>query len=283
MTRTRWMTRTAILAAISALFATPEPATAQPDSPASMRQAIANLESKLTEAQAELGRIRAERDQLRAEVDRLRRALASGTAPAAPTASPVPAPSGPSGASVPVSALSQEATASPDAMFVAMVLEYRDALMSDATATDLPSVEQVKEWATVVRTKLAGSDSWLVRIDELLPETDDARPRMRATVLDGVTAEPISRPAIFEIPRRLENRFPGELPGGEVLHAEMRVKVAADPVVQPGRISPGPFDFPPFVGPHAGFAYDLDIVGLKFLTADEIATMKNRPRGPVDR
>jgi hypothetical protein len=277
-----------IVLAIAILLGTLVPvgtARAQPDSPATMRQRVAELEDQLAEVRAELGRIAAERDRLRAEVDRLRRAVAPGVTNAPQQGQP---PRGdPARPSVPVSALSQDPLASPDALFVALLLDYRESFTGDPAASSLPDEDAVGQWVREMRGDLSGPARWLVSIDRLVRDerTPDrpARLRANATVLDNGNARPISRPVLIEIPKRMEARFPDAIAPGETLFAELRVKVGAAPVFQPGRQNAGPFDYPPFIGPYAGFAYDLDIAGLRFIDDAEIAALREQPSAPVRR
>ena len=268
---------------------------AQPDSPAALRQRIAALESHVVGLEAQLVQLRAERDRLSDEVDRLRREIV-----ASPGNGPVvdrgprqlPASEADTAqASVPVSALSQEPLASPDALFIALLLDYRDEFANDPSDTSLPSEGAVEKWIAVSRATYDGPAAWMVRIDGLVharkpgvsADQEENGRRMLATVLDTVTGEPISRPVMIDIPRRFDGRFPERMSAGEMLFAEMRLKFAARPVFEPGRVNAGPFDYPQFIGPYAGFGYDVDIVGLKFLTVDEVNAKTARPDGPVDR
>lgn len=260
-------------------------AGAQPDSPSSMRQRIAELETQVAALRAELGAISAERDALRSEVERLRAAVAPGGAPASRPAGS--APSGGAPQSVPVSALSQDPLSSPDAMFVALLLDYRDRFMGDPTVTAPPEPEAVSDWSREMRSEMSGATTWLVMIDEVVRahagDGPDEGLRAVATVLDSGTGLPISRPVAIDIPRRMEGRFPETVERGEPVYAELRVKVDAAPVFQPRRETAGPFDFPPFIGPYAGFGYNLEIAGLRFVEDTEIRALREKPRGPVNR
>ncbi len=261
-------------------------ADAQPDSPAALRQTVVELEGRVAALRAQLATITAERDQLLAEIARLRAAIIPGSDPAAPRQEQAKPTDG-ARPSVPVSALSQDPLASPDALFVALLLDYRERFTTDPTAPKLPEPDAVREWTREMRSAYEGPTTWLVAIEAIVREQKDRDRagglRALATVLDTGTGTPISRPVMIPVPKRMEARFPESVTPGETLHAELRVKMNATPVFQASRETVGPFDYPPYIGPYAGFAYELDIVGLRFLDDSEIDALKQRPRGPVRR
>lgn len=270
-------------------------AVAQPSSPAVLRQRINELEQQLETLRTELEALRTERDELKKETALLAKALAKQSSIDFDLGKKIitnqPSDDLPS---VPVSALTQDPLASPDALFVALVLDYRDTLASDETAEGPPDMDDVEDWTRDVRSKLEGPASWLARIESISrPDADDtadtaappAPPRMKLTVLDPDTGFSISRPVRIDIPRRFESRFPDTIEPDAPLYAQMRVRLEATPRYQPGRTSPGPFNFPPFIGPHAGFGYELEIIGFKFVEKDELkdATQITPPHEPVER
>ncbi len=281
--------------------------SAQPDSPAAMRQQIATLEDELESLRARLATLSSERDRLRIEVEQLRRAMIEGS-PDSTTHPPSAAPGttqenrtpgqmqdqladGPPD-SVPISALSQDPLDSPDALFVALLLDYRETFASDPSAGGLPEPEAVADWIASAADEYEGPTAWLVRIDGIVRDEKvtpaegverKAPRRMLATVLDPVTLMPKSRATMIDIPRRLDGRFPERLEPGEVLFAEMRVKVAAACLHQPTRETQGAFDYPPFLGPYAGFGYTVDIVGLKFAEFAELRSRAKTTPPPTDR
>ena len=112
---------------------------AQPESPAALRQRITELEDRVSRLEAELDRVRRERDGLLDETTRLRRELVDRETPGTPAEKPRPGAVQPEatspardGESLPVSALSPDPLASPDALFIAMLLEYREAFSPTA-------------------------------------------------------------------------------------------------------------------------------------------------------
>lgn len=274
--------------ALVTLFAIGLPTRAQPDSPAAMRERIATLEGEVAQLKTQLESAVTERDRLKAEIEQLRQAMVRGRSPSSePTITTVPAPRqtraqpGEDGSpqAVPMSALSREPLDSPDALFVALLLDYRESLLGDAPDAVKPAPDAVKAWIDEASKTYEGTTDWLVRIDGIVEDrkgpaeasrNTDLPRRMLVTVLDPASAKPISRPAMITIPRRFDARFPDRLASGEVLYADMRVKMEAACVHQPGRLNEGPFNYPPFLGPHAGFGYTIDIVGLKFETYEDI-------------
>ena len=298
---------------VLALLVMSIPTQAQPDSPAAMRQRIVTLEDELESLKTRLESAVAERDRLRVEIEQLRRAMVEGQAPATqpstrpatrptgtPTSSPYDAPQqtpatpgeDAPAVSVPSSALSREPLDSPDALFVALLLDYRESLSSELPAGQEPEPDAVKDWIDELSKTYEGTADWLVRIDAVVKERQrpgdsrrdaDLRRQVLATVLDPATTAPISRPAMITIPRRFDGRFPERLSEGEVMYAAMRVNVEATCVHQPGRLNEGPFNYPPFLGPHAGFGYAVDIVGLKFETFEDIRKRMRATPAKSDR
>lgn len=281
---------------LAILFMISVPASAQPDSPAAMRQRIATLEDELESLKSRLDAVTDERDRLKIEIEQLRQAMVDGGA-SLPASVPAPRqrqaePGDSPPSTVPISALSREPLDSPDALFIALLLDYRETLLESDAPGVIPDANAVGDWVEDASKKYEGTTNWLVRIDGIVrnekgpdgrPNPKDTPRRMLATVLDPTSAAPISRPAMVTIPRRFDGRFPDRLGEGEVLYADMRVKVEADCVHQPGRLNEGPFNYPPFLGPHAGFGYTVDIVGLKFETFEDIRVRMRSVPSKSDR
>lgn len=272
---------------IVALLGIGQAACAQPESAATLRQQIAELERTVETLRADLEKVSAERQQLLAEVALLREAVAGGAHPATPNKLADPGQS-PASGSIPISALSQEPLSSPDALYVSLLLEYREAFSPQTLKDGAVSADEaeVAEWVGTMKSKLDGPATWLVRIDRIIrpEEKDRGDPiRVHATVLDPATAKPRSRAVMLKIPSRFQGRFPDSLGVDEVLYCEMRLKVRAQPVFQPGRETPGPFNYPPFIGPYAGFDFSAEPIGLRFIEPKEIAAKKSVPKPPVDR
>lgn len=279
---------------------------AQPASPAAMRQRIADLEDEVATLRQRLADLQAERDTIAFELRQLRDAVVPDRqgAPGSQPGEGVQPDQGPAGrstaagrgwsedrsAGLPVSALSQEPLASPDAMFIALLLDYRERVLDESAAGGQPTEEAVEAWVQSAIERFEGPAAWTVRIDGLAWADEDGDPdarrvplRARAVVLDPATAMPISRPSTLEIPRRFASRFPESLAPGESLYADLRVKVAAAPIFQPGRDVEGPFNYPPFLGPYAGFGQTVDLIGMKFVELAEIRARITPAKSPSDR
>jgi len=272
---------------IVAMLVIGQAACAQPESAATLRQQITELERTVETLRTQLDEVSAQRQRLLAEVALLREAVAGGAHPTTPNKPAIPGQS-PASGSFPISALSQEPLSSPDALYISLLLEYREAFSPQSLKDGAVSADEaeVLEWVGTMKSRLEGQATWLVRIDQVIRtvKKDHGEPlRVRAIVLDPTTAKPTSRAVMLKIPSRFEGRFPDILAADEVLYCELRLKVRAEPVFQPGRETPGPFNYPPFIGPYAGFDFSAEPTGLRFIEPDEIAAKKSEPKPPVDR
>lgn len=292
--------RRAALTAVAGLALTMpiSPALGQPDSPATMRQRIAELERTLASVRADLERVMTERDALIEETRRLREAVSRGVPGQGPINTPdasLPAKDTAGGGGggddvgrqIPISALSQDPLSSPDALFVSLLLSYRDAFVDDVASPAMPTEAAVEAWTKSARAEFEGPVTWLMQIYQIVrTEPADGKPARLSIlvgVLDPATTRPLSRPVMIDIPKRFAGRFPASLGSGETMYAEMRLKIEAAPVFQPGRTDPGPFDYPPIIGPYAGFGYELEIVGIRFVDDEELKSIRAEPAPPVDR
>ena len=256
------------------------PASGQTETPASLRQQIGQLERENETLRAELEDVQARFEALRREVESLRRALASTKGPSLQTETTT-TPDGPLSAVGRASPLSfsREPLASPDSLFVSLVLDYREQLgevsIDDSADT---ARRRVRGWTKTVGERFSGQTEWLTSVQLLNSQADRARHMVLVTILDPATLDAIQAPLPLEMPEKFSTRVektletPGEAQGeknGPPLW-KLRVRMDALPRFDPDRVAPGPFNYPPYIGPFAGFAYSVQILGVGPITPDEV-------------
>ncbi len=142
--------------------------------------------------------------------------------------------------------------ASPDALFAALVRDYRRTFAESAPAQERRSA--VAAWIESMRETMSGRVVWLVAIDELETPRQQA-PSVRVRVLDAATLAPLGAPFRAEIPQRFVAAIERQNTAWAVW--EMEADYAAKPTLNPERTTIGAFDHPRFIGPFAEFGDDL--------------------------
>ena len=270
--------------------------TAQPQSPATLRQQIDRLQQQIDTLHARIDALQRENDKLTAENESLRRALderghpqtdATGnqntrrTPPhAETTTTPIP----------PETAASiHKPSASPDALFIALVIDYaenfHDSPLNDES-TETARRRAVRQWTTDVRTRLAGRDEWLARITNIGPRDEHKNRRAQVSILDPISLKPIARTFNLTFPPMFAERLTAPRTPAQDTLWKIRIEIQPDPVYQPQRLAPGPFDYPRFIGPFAGFGFSVDIQSLAPISledATKAAAQRQRALTPVDR
>jgi hypothetical protein len=269
------------------LAGTGVPVLAQGESPAELRQQVERLTAENLSLKGELDSLRARLDALVREGEALRRLLVSRGTPAP---GPGGAPSEPGSASGGITA---DPYSSPDALFVALLVDYAEHRAAVPEAGDDAERERrrVRAWTQGVPKRFTGQSNWLTRIE--LAEDAEARPPRPAlvTVLHPATLEAMGEAFFMEIPERFVARMrrPGEqdAPAPESALWELGVQVQARPVFDPGRDRPGPFDYPRLIGPYAGFDFRVEVLSVAALTLEEARKRAEAGRTeagePVDR
>jgi len=271
------------------------PALAQGESAAVLRQELEGARRELMTLRAELEALRAEHAEALSTIERMRLAMARGSggesrggAPGGGDRSRQPG-NDTQGSDTPANtpeglgggrAVVFDPYSSPGALFVAASVSYSekiwDSAPEDAGRGWLPEPGAVREWTAAVRREIRGRAEWLTRVRLVEMEDDAESQRAMVTILDPRTLEPMEEAFAVDVPDRFVGRFedapasePGEKnPGGAVLF-ELLVETGAAPVFQPGRAERGPFNYPRFIGPYAGFGFDVVIRGVGVLSEAE--------------
>ncbi len=298
------MRRTLLIPFMLAAFLVNGTAPAQPDTPAALRQQIDRLQQQIDALRAELDALRESNTRLTSENEALRRALAerepiaggaenTGEDARAPRAPHSPA-AGHGVPPLPAKApMRFKASASPDALFIALVIEYaetfRDMPITDE-ASEKARGRAVLEWTKSVRATSRSRPTWLTRITDLGGPDDRNNRTARVTILDPISLEPIADPFRLTIPEKFAKRLADARPknnrDGPAPLWKMHVEMKAMPVYQPGRLTPGPFDYPRFIGPFAGFGYAVEILSISPISpgdAAKEAAEKKKALAPVER
>jgi len=279
------------------------PTYGQGESPAALRQEVRALRLEVESLTTRLSELQAEHEAALAEIERLRRVIAvrgrrTGM-PGSTDGGPAGATPGKPGAGVPERWSGQmDPLSSPEALYVAVSVSYSEAIWDKAPADALkgnedawlPDPGDVRAWAAAVADRLEGQSEWLTRLALLEAEEPDEPRRALVTVLDPATLGAISEPFRVEIPERFAGRIENETARaegeGETLLWRLLVTVRPEPVFDPARERAGPFNYPLFIGPYAGFDFDVKIRGVGVLTeseARERAAETPRPEGNGER
>lgn len=294
-------TRIALIVLL-ALIVPPPPVVAQNETPATLRQRITQLERENETLRARIDELAARLEELQGENRALRRSLlkaSRGTPEAGTPTPPVQTePREPDAPAQPVSSGGREPLSSPDALFVALVLDHADTV-SEIDSQDQEALrDRAKEWTLSSRRRFSGQTEWLLTLVPIeVVESDRADPPRKiamATVLDKATLEAISTPFPIEVPERFHARLvgprlsPGSGQGEEKMLWISRVQMEARPLYEPERAEPGPFNYPPYIGPYSGFGYTVQMLSLSPITPEE-ARLRAPPaqpdpeKAPVDR
>lgn len=281
----RWIAVIAVI--VGALVA--GPVHAQGESAAALRQELEGVRRELMTLRAELDALRAEHETALSTIERMRLAMARGSGggsdPGVGDRSQRPGASldGPGASEEPGvgRSVAFDPYSSPGALFVAASVSYSeniwDSAPDDAGRGWVPEPGAVREWTAAARREIRGRSEWLTRVRLVEMDEDAETQRAMVTILDRRTLEPVEGAFAVDVPDRFAGRIGDALAGkagetaggGSAVLFELLVEAGAAPVFQPGRAERGPFDYPRFIGPFAGFGFDVVIRGVGVLTETE--------------
>ena len=208
--------------------------------------------------------LQAENDSLRAEVQRLRssldealRRLAAAEAALARLGVPLGATTedaDPATVDAPADPL-----ASPASLFVELRRRYeRDFARGPTDAVARRTA--VAAWCKSVRAELKGRREWLVTIAPVEgPGISPSHPEAMVRVYDEALLRPIGEAVRVRIPARHAAQVRAR-PDQRLW--TLTANVAATPRFEERREDEGVFNYPPFIGPYAEFAFELEWVSL---------------------
>lgn len=206
------------------------------------RARIEALERRVTELTAERRQMAGTVRQIEGMLAGLRSGLEGEPAPRTPVGR----------AEVP-----SEALASPESLLRELRSRYAAHMAGMGLATDAERTayaEKARLWARLTQRELRGKRSWLVTLGDLAPVGTQGHV-VRMTVLDERTGFQIGEALDVGFPAKFLERFGrGSRSGRWVLTSI----VIARPVFNESRITPGVFEFPPFVGPMMEFDFELE-------------------------
>lgn len=206
------------------------------------RERIEVLEQQLAELTSERRNVVSTLRRIEGMLAGLRQELDSGNTPA-PAVLRAETPSDP--------------LASPESLMRELQIRYRAAMAGlplETEADRAAFAKQAQLWARLTNRELRGKRSWLVTLEDLASVGDNGSV-VRMTVLDETSGLPIGEAVDIGFPAKFLERFSrGSRSGRWVLTSI----VIARPVLNESRITPGVFEYPPFVGPMMEFDFDLD-------------------------
>ncbi|MCW5776620.1 MAG: hypothetical protein KIS87_09295 [Phycisphaeraceae bacterium] len=208
--------------------------------------------------------LRAENDSLRAEVQRLRSALDEALrrlAAAEAALARLGVPLGSTTDDTDPGAL--DAPADPLASPASMLVELRRRYERDLAGGPTDAAARraaVAAWCKSIRAELKGRREWLVTIAPVEdPGVAASRPEAMVRVYDEALLRPIGEAVRVRIPARYAAQVRGR-PDQRLWTLTANVVVA--PRFEERRESEGIFNYPPFIGPYAEFAFELEWVSL---------------------
>ncbi len=175
-----------------------------------------------------------------------------------------------------------DALASPASLMRELGIRYRAEMAGMAFATEAERgafAKKAQLWARLTNRELRGKRSWLVTLNDLA--SVGARGYVvRMTVLDEATGLPIGEAVDIGFPTKFLERFErGSRSGRWVLTSI----VIARPVFNESRVTPGVFEFPPYVGPMMEFDFDLDWYALSAWEPGQPIAPPEPVEAPVDQ
>ncbi|GIK19025.1 MAG: hypothetical protein DYG93_01080 [Leptolyngbya sp. PLA2] len=208
--------------------------------------------------------LRAENDSLRAEVQRLRAALDEALrrlAAAEAALARLGAPLGTTTEDTEPAAV--DAPADPLASPVSMLVELRRRYERDLAGAPSDAAARraaVAAWCRSIRAELKGRREWLVTIAPVEePGVSPSRPEAMVRIYDEALLRPIGEAVRVRIPARHAAQVRGR-PDQRLW--TLTANVAAAPRFEERRETEGVFNHPPFIGPYAEFAFELEWVSL---------------------
>ncbi len=208
--------------------------------------------------------IRAENNSLRAEVQRLRAALDEAlrrlaAAEAALARLGLPLGTTMEDADPAVVAAPADPLASPASLLVELRRRYERDLAGGPTDAAARRAA-VGAWCKSIRTDLKGRREWLVTIAPVEePGASPSRPEAMVRVYDEALLRPIGEAVRVRIPARHAAQVRAR-PDQRLW--TLTANIAAAPRFEERRETEGVFNYPPFIGPYAEFAFELEWVSL---------------------
>ncbi|MEL6497175.1 MAG: hypothetical protein AAF937_11020 [Planctomycetota bacterium] len=119
--------------------------------------------------------------------------------------------------------------------------------------------QQAALWCRLTNRELRGRRTWLVELNDLIP-LRGGRAVGRLRVIDEASGLPIAEAVDVEVPRLFIDRIENDPRYDRWL---LTAVVIAAPRYNAGRATRGVFEYPPFVGPHVDFDFELDWISLR--------------------
>ncbi|GAB4384280.1 MAG: hypothetical protein Kow0022_06360 [Phycisphaerales bacterium] len=282
-----------LAAALMALLASLSPrATAQDETPAELRNEISTLREQIAVLEDERAKLVEQLESLKAEnaelASRLESALkhnrqleaqlaarptqAEPSSPAQPDLSPTPAPQQPTQAPIPTDPLG-----SPESLCRALIEAYARAFPVAPASTDSARTDyrrRLQQWIGSITQAYQGQTKWRMVISEIRPRGRDRDAEARFQVIDPNTGLPIGRSFLGVIPARMFLKI--DNPDVAQLW-DVTLNVTPRLEINPQRLTPGAFNYPPFIGPMVEFHFDMDWVGMRRVTQPDAPT-PDRPQ-----
>ncbi|MCL4220282.1 MAG: hypothetical protein KJZ65_02820 [Phycisphaerales bacterium] len=133
------------------------------------------------------------------------------------------------------------------------------------------------QWIDSVQRSMHGNTRWRLLISEIRPGPRNRDANARFQVIDPGTGLPIGRSFLGTIPSRMVLKM-DDLTGAQLW--DVTLTLTPRPKINTSRLSAGPFDYPPLIGPMVEFQFEFDWIGMKRVTEQGAPTPDNpQPEG----
>jgi hypothetical protein len=152
--------------------------------------------------------------------------------------------------------------ASPRALLRAMTESYEEHLGEmeigeDGDRTRALYLRQLERWLNRVNREFRAPLTWTVRVLET--EETRAGHALRVLAIDPKSGARLGEAFEMELPRRLARRYEQLLARQEAEVLQIRGTLVPQARLNRERMSPGPFNVPPLIGPFAEFGFRIEL------------------------
>lgn len=255
---------------------------------ASLREQVAVLDAERTQLVDQIESLKSQNADLIQQLDsamtrnrELQAQLAARPTPAEPVKQAQPSESE---AIVPEVSLQAPIPAdplgSPESLCRSVIEAYGRTFAGFSIETDAARADyqrRLEQWSASVAQSIHGQTKWRMVISDIRPAGRGRDAPARFQVIDPGTGLPIGRSFLGIIPARMLLKI--DDPKVAQLW-DVTLDVAPRPELNPDRLAPGAFNYPPLIGPMVEFQFDMDWIGMRRVAQPDAPTPDNpQPAG----